>query len=107
MSDNTINALTEKVIGCAYRVHNQLGEGFLEKVYENALRIELTKAGLSVKQQHPVPVTYDGEIVGDFQADLIIEEALIVELKAVHHASKAHEAQLVPHQAYTEGFCSV
>lgn len=51
-----INELTEQVIGCAYRVHNTLGSGFLEKVYENALRIELTSCGLDVKQQHPIPV---------------------------------------------------
>ena len=95
MSDNNINALTEKVIGCAYRVHNELGDGFLEKVYENSLRIELARAGLSVKQQHPVPVTYEGEVVGDFHADLIIEDVLIVELKAVRRGSKAHEGQLV------------
>jgi len=55
-----INALTEKITGCAYRVHNELGPGFLEKVYENALKIELAEAGLSVAQQHPIPVRYHG-----------------------------------------------
>jgi len=90
-----IDELTEKVIGCAYRVHNELGAGFLEKVYENALRIELAEAGLAVKQQHPIPVNYHGEVVGDFYADLMIEDSLIVELKAVQELCKAHEVQLV------------
>jgi len=90
-----IDKLTEKVIGAAYRVHSALGVGFLEKVYENALRIELVKAGLAVTQQHPIPVQYRGEVVGDFYADLIIEGMLIVELKAVQELCKAHEVQLV------------
>ena len=91
----SIDELTEKVIGCTYRVHNELGAGFLEKVYENALRIELCKTGLTVKQQHPIPVKYLDEIVGDFYADLMIEDSLIVELKAVIKLVKAHEVQLV------------
>jgi GxxExxY protein len=90
-----IDELTEKVIGCAYRVHNELGGGFLEKVYENALRIELIEAGLPVRQQHPVPVTYHDEVIGDFYADLMIEDKLIVELKAVQNMAKEHEVQLV------------
>jgi len=90
-----IDKLTENVIGCAYRVHNELGTGFLEKVYENALRIELAEAGLAVKQQHPIPVKYHGEVVGDFYTDLMIEGSLIVELKAVQELCKAHEVQLV------------
>jgi GxxExxY protein len=96
-----INDLTEKVIGCAYRVHNELGTGFLEKVYENALRIELGEAGLSVKQQHPIPVMYHGEVVGDFFADLMVEDHLIVELKAVQNTAKEHEVQLVNYLAAT------
>ena len=95
MKTHDIDAITEKVIGCAYRVHNQLGQGFLEKVYENALRIELNRTGLVASQQHPIPVTYAGEIVGDFHADLLIENVLIVEIKAVQHLSSAHELQLV------------
>ncbi len=90
-----IDELTHAVIGCAYRVHNALGAGFLEKVYENALRMELVKAGLAVKQQHPIPVMYRGEVVGDFFADLIVEEKLIVELKAVQEVAAEHEVQLV------------
>ena len=60
----TDDQLTKAIIGCAYKVHNKLGPGFLEKVYENALRIELEKAGFRVKQQEPINVVYDGQIVG-------------------------------------------
>ena len=97
----SINELTEKVIGCAYEVHNALGAGFLEKVYENALRLELTAAGLEVKQQHPIPVEYRGEVVGDFFADLMVEDKLVVELKAVQSIAKEHEVQLVNYLAAT------
>jgi len=72
-----------------------LGHGFLEKVYENALRIELVKQGLEVKQQEPIKVYYEGQVVGDYYADLWIEDRVIVELKAVRALSKAHEVQLV------------
>jgi GxxExxY protein len=90
-----INALTERIIGCAYTVHNQLGSGYLEKVYENALCIELQESGLSVAQQHPIPVHYRGRIVGDFAADLMVNGCVIVELKAVQNLAKEHEVQLV------------
>ena len=96
-----INALTERVIGCAYKVHNELGPGFLEKVYENALRIELVEAGLAAAQQHPVPVRYRGQLVGDFYADLIVESRVIIELKAVQNLAKEHEVQLVNYLAAT------
>ena len=101
MQTDNVDAITDKVIGCAYHIHNELGQGFLEKVYENALKIELTRAGLDVKQQHPAPVTYEGELVGDFYADLMIADSLIVELKAVRRLSKADEAQLVNYLAAT------
>ena len=91
----TIDELTEKVIGCAYRVHKELGGGFLEKVYENALRIELTEAGITAKQQFPIPVHYHGQVVGDFYVDLMVEDRLIIELKAVRNLAKEHEVQLV------------
>ena len=87
--------LTGTIIGCAYKVHNTLGPGFLEKVYENALRIELAKQGLKVAQQVPVKVHYEGQVVGDYYADLLIEDKIIVELKAIQTLSKAHEVQLV------------
>lgn len=97
----SIDALTEKVIGCAYVVHNTLGAGLLEKVYENALRLELTAAGYRVNQQCPIPVRYRGEVVGDFYADLMIEDRLIVELKAVQSIAREHEVQLVNYLAAT------
>lgn len=87
--------LTETIIGCAFQVHNALGVGFLEKVYENALRIELTKQGLKVRQQEPIVVHYDGQVVGEFYADLWVGGCVIVELKAVRSLDIAHEVQLV------------
>jgi GxxExxY protein len=87
--------LTKKVIGCAFKVHNSLGSGFLEKVYENALRIELSGARLRVEQQIPIQVYYQGEVIGDFVSDLLVEKRLVVELKAIEKLTKLHEAQLV------------
>ncbi len=88
-----LNPITEKVIGCAYAVSNTLGAGFLEKVYENALTIELHKAGLKVAQQHPIQVRYDGILVGEYFADLLVEEKVVVEIKAVKAFDEAHWAQ--------------
>ena len=88
-------ALTKKIIGCAYTVHNTLGAGFLEKVYENALKIELEQAGLAVTQQEPIKVHYQGHLVGEYFADLWVENQVIVELKAVHALDRMHEVQLV------------
>jgi len=87
--------LTQKIIGCAYKVHNSLGPGFLEKVYENALRIELEKQGLRVRQQEPISVTYDGHVVGEYYVDLWVDERVVVELKAAQTLVKEHEVQLV------------
>ena len=87
--------LTEAIIGAAYAVHNKLGGGFLEKVYENALRVELLRRGFHVRQQAPIKVCYEGEIVGEFFADLLVEESVIVELKAVQSLTKEHEVQVV------------
>ena len=72
--------VTEKVIGCAYQVYTALGFGFLESVYEKCLLIELRKAGLSVKAQEPITVTYGGEVVGEFVADILVEDSVILEL---------------------------
>lgn len=91
----TDDELTEKIIGCSFTVHNKLGPGFLEKVYENALRIELLKAGLTVKQQEPISVIYDGHVVGEYYADLWIEQRVVVELKAALALVKEHEVHLV------------
>lgn len=88
-----LNEITERIIGCAYAVGNTLGSGFLEKVYENALAHELGKAGLRIQQQKELLVYYDGIVVGEYAADLIVEELVIVELKAAKALDKIHMAQ--------------
>lgn len=87
--------MTGKIIECAYRVHRKLGIGFLEKVYENALRIELVKEHIQVKQQEPLNVWYENHIVGELYIDLLIENRIIIELKAVQSLVREHEVQLV------------
>jgi GxxExxY protein len=94
-------ALTKQIIGLAYKVHNTLGVGFLEKVYENALKIELEKAGLAVKQQEPINVYYEGQMVGEYYADLWVDNRVIIELKAVRTLDKVHEVQLVNYLSAT------
>jgi GxxExxY protein len=90
-----LNSMTEKVIGRAYKVSNALGSGFLEKVYENALSYEISKTGLDVKQQHALKVWYDGVLVGEYVADLIVEAKILVELKAVKVLDEIHQAQCI------------
>ena len=90
-----LDAITEKIIGAAFRVANGLGCGFLEKVYENALMHEVKKAELKVIQQQPAPVRYDGVLVGDYVADLLVEDAVLVELKAVKSLDDVHMAQCI------------
>ena len=87
--------LTGKIIACAYTVHNSLGSGFLESVYQKALAIELAEQGLSGVMEKKVPVYYERNLVGDFRADLIVEDRVIVEIKAVDKLVPAHEVQLV------------
>jgi GxxExxY protein len=87
--------ITEKVIGCAYLVYNKMGFGFLESVYEKCMLIELKKAGISAESQQAIRVRYDDEIVGDFIADIVVEDTIILELKSVRQIIKAHEIQLV------------
>ena len=87
--------LTRRVVACAFRVSNGLGAGFLEKVYENALVHELRKARLRVAQQHPVRVVYDGVVVGEYVMDLVVEQAVVVEVKAAKAIDPVHEAQLL------------
>ncbi|NQU29350.1 MAG: GxxExxY protein [Anaerolineae bacterium] len=93
MVDNDINILTERIIGCAYIVSNTLGTGFVEKVYENAFAHELKKDGLHVLQQYPIMVQYDGINVGEFFADLLVHERVLVEIKAASALVPAHTAQ--------------
>lgn len=87
--------LTERTIGCAYRVYNRMGFGFLESVYEKCMLIELRKAGLDTESQQPIRVQYDGEVVGDFIADILVSDTVILELKSVRKLVEAHEVQLV------------
>jgi GxxExxY protein len=87
-----VNGITEKIIGCAYRVSNSLGIGFVEKVYENALAHEIQKSGLKVSQQVPIKVLYDEIVIGDFFADLLVGEQVLVELKAVSMLKDEHVA---------------
>jgi GxxExxY protein len=88
-------ALTEKIIGCAMKVHNTLGPGFLESVYQRALTHELTKAGLHVECERSLTVAYDGIAVGEFSTDMLVEGTVLVENKATQTISPAHEVQLV------------
>ena len=88
-----MDEISRAVIGAAYEVSNQLGVGFLEKVYENALAHEIRKGGLAVRQQAAVLVQYDGVTVGDYLADLLVEESIIVELKVAKAFDDVHLAQ--------------
>lgn len=88
-----INLITDKIIGCAYKVMNELGCGFLEKVYENALAHEIGKFGLKVEQQKRIKVFYDKVEVGNYEPDLLIEDTVIVELKTVKCLEDVHKAQ--------------
>jgi len=89
------NAISERIIGCAFTVANTLGRGFLEKVYENALALELRAAGLAVEQQRGITVFYQGTVVGEYFADLLVENSVIVELKTVRALDRAHRAQCI------------
>jgi GxxExxY protein len=99
--DPSINELTERIIGCCYKVHKTLGPGFLEKLYENALIIELEKIGLQAQQQAPMSVTYDGKRIGEYFADILVEGKVVCELKAGVSIAKEHEIQLVSYLAAT------
>src|SRR3954467_4492722 len=87
--------LCGQVIGTAMKVHSALGPGFLESVYQNALIWELRKGGFKGEAERPISVRYDGQIVGAFTADLLVNDSLIVELKATHSLAKTHEVQFV------------
>ena len=87
--------LTKRIIAAAYQVYNTMGFGFLESVYEKCLLIELRKAGLQAESQKPIIVKYENEIVGEFKADVIVEDTVILELKLVRQIMQAHEVQLV------------
>ena len=85
--------LSYKIIGLAMEVHSKLGYGFLEKVYENAMMVLFRREGIHAKQQAPITVCFDGEVVGDYYADILVEDKIILELKAIERIADAHRAQ--------------
>jgi GxxExxY protein len=87
--------LTDKIIACAYDVYNQLGFGFSEKAYENSMMIKIAQKGLTAFQQALVNVFFEKQLVGEFFSDILVENKVIVELKAISTLQKAHEAQLI------------
>jgi len=94
--------LTEATIKAFCKVYNILGYGFLEKVYENALVIELKKMGFHISQQYNIKVYYDGEIVGDYFTDIIVDDNVIIELKSAESLKKEHKLQLINYLKATE-----
>ena len=101
MEEITIDKITEKIIASAFKVSNTLGIGFVEKVYENAHVHQMRKDGLKVMQQHPIKVEYDGEIIGEFFADMLVEDRILVELKAVSELTPEHLAQALNYLSAT------
>ncbi len=87
--------LSYKTVGLAMKVHSSLGGGFLERVYENALAVLLRKEGINFKQQYPLKVYFEGEVVGEYLADIIIEEKVILELKVSEAITPVHKAQAI------------
>jgi len=87
--------LISMIIKAAYNVHNELGAGFLEKVYQNAMLIELRSLGLDAESEYPINVHYKNHIVGEYYADIIVNDSVVLELKAVENLDKIHEVQLV------------
>ena len=93
--------VTERIIDCAFEVGNQLGPGFLEKLYESALAPELRLAGLAVEQQHGITVRYKGVIIGEYTVDLLVERSVLVALKAVRAFDDVHRAQCLNYMKAT------
>src|SRR5436305_13713023 len=87
--------LTEKIIGAFYGVYNELGPGFLESVYQRSMAIALTDLGLKVEVEHAVPVWFRGQLVGDFRADITVEDRVLLELKALRHMDNSTEGQIL------------
>src|SRR5690348_15535834 len=94
--------LTEKILGVFYEVYNELGHGFLESVYEEAMALALSQEGARPEKQRPIRVVFRGAVVGDFRADLLVNDAVLVELKAARELDPAHEAQLLNYLRATE-----
>jgi GxxExxY protein len=93
--DVSLNLISEKIIGCAFAVSNTLGSGFLEKVYQNALAIELMNEGLKVEKEKAITILYKGTIVGEYFADILVNQQIIIETKAVQTLNEIHQAQLL------------
>nr|WP_319572899.1 GxxExxY protein [uncultured Draconibacterium sp.] len=100
--DYKYSDLTEAIIKCFYKVYTELGYGFLEKVYHNALLIELQNEELKVESQKPIKVSYQGDVVGEYYADIIVEDVVILELKATETVTEAHEFQLINYLKATD-----
>ena len=94
--------LTEKIINIFYRVYNKLGYGFLEKIYENAMMIELKREGILAVSQSPIKVFYDGEVIGEYYADILVDNKVIVEIKAAKRLVEENEAQLLNYLKATD-----
>ena len=94
--------LITQIIQCAYNVRAKLTAGFLESIYQNALFIELKDNGLSVEKEVPINVYYNNIIIGEFRADIVVDNTVVIELKAVQHLTTAHEAQLVNYLTATD-----
>jgi GxxExxY protein len=95
MNTDKHRLISEKIIGCAFTVSNTLGVGFLEKVYQNALVIELRNEGLNVEKEKAITIYYNKQIVGEYYADIIVDEQIIIETKAVQSLNEIHQAQLL------------
>ena len=93
--DTKYKSLTEKIIKIFYKVYNKLGYGFLEKVYENAMMFEFKREGIPVVSQFAIKVLYENEIMGEYFADIMVEDTIIIELKAIDSLKRVHEAQLL------------
>jgi GxxExxY protein len=102
MTEQELDKITERIIGCAHKVSNTLGIGFVEKIYENSHAHEMRKDGLNVLQQNPIQVVYDGITVGEFFADLLVEHLVLVELKAVSALNDEHMMQALNYLRATD-----
>ena len=102
MVDIIYKELSYQIMDAAYTVHNTLGIGFLEKAYENTLMIELQKRNIKCQQQAPIKVYYEGAVVGDYKADILVEDKVILEIKVVKELSEVHDAQLMNYLKATD-----
>jgi len=102
LQDIKYKELTEKIIKIFYKVYNKLGYGFLEKVYENAMIIEFGREGILAVAQSPIKVSYEDEVIGEYYADILVDDRVIVEIKATRNLASEHEAQLLNYLKATD-----